>query len=399
MDKHTNPFLKNYMDRDRFPILKPSLMGSINNPSFDSQHFKTYAFPINNLCFKCKINKVEEGNHYYCSHGKMCISCIATYKRCPICPDPSSERRDYFANNQTQENPDERLYRSNRPFIDQNNGPFYSSASEGGLFKYDQDFRYTNDFNPGTSEKTELPPAPIWKRREAVDEDSKASTNDSESTEVSVCTNFSTCENAESDMGITLEYNLNSLNYTYQILFTINEADHYYFLLMKEIDFIPEDQVILTLGDRKVKIPRRLAAYGDDGLVYKFNNYKAKAKKWTPSLLEIKRRVEDTLDYKFNFALVNYYRSGSDSISQHRDDEPDLVPRSPIVGISFGGCRKMRFTRGGFESKAVELEHGSMIVMKHPTNSIWKHGIAKCKNADPRISITFRNLVSKYKNF
>lgn len=384
------------MDQDRFPAPELPPFLHIPRPSYDSRQYRAYTVMPPDICFKCKVNRVDE-IHDYCPHGKICITCLATYGRCPICPNQTADvHPDYGPFKYRNFGPFDQ-----NNFLDRNNGPFQPTSEVGGLFQN----HYADQKNDGTStckyaESSGFKPAKISSRRPEVDDATNDSlTNASESTAGTDCqsvqTAFSSENCLEADMGTKIEYNLNNLNYSYQILFNVNEADHYYFKLMKEIDFIPEDQVILTLGERKVKIPRRLAAYGDEGLVYKFNNYKARAKKWTPVLLEIKRRVEDTLDYKFNFALVNYYRSGSDSIAQHRDDEPDLVPRSPICGISFGGCRKMRFTKVGYDSKSVELEHGSMIVMKHPTNSTWKHGIPKCRDADPRISITFRNLVVK----
>lgn len=353
--QHPTHFLKNSMDRDRFkvpPQMPPIFDTRVPPPpynsffggsSFDtSGYHQRYPLP-ENVCFRCKVNKTDSDiPTEKCAHGKICPPCLATFGPCSAC------------------------IRNEQPPPDD----WYSR-------------RYPD---------TEFTPAEYMDQGNRIVDDSLPDTLSSEES-ISNPTESIAC--VENDMGLKIEYNLNDLHYVYKKLFTLNEADHYYFMLTKEIEYIPEDQVILTLGSKQVKVPRRLSAYGDDGLIYKFNNYKAKAKPWTPTLMELKRRVEDELDYKFNFALVNYYRSGSDSISPHRDAEPDLVPRSPICGLSFGGARKMTFSRVGHSSKHVVLENGSMIVMKYPTNSIWKHGISKCKIAEPRISITFRNLVTK----
>ena len=50
---------------------------------------------------------------------------------------------------------------------------------------------------------------------------------------------------------------------------------------------------------------RQHAAYGDDGLKYKYSGVTVAAKPWTPALKHLKEIVEKHSGFKYNFVLVN----------------------------------------------------------------------------------------------
>ena len=112
-------------------------------------------------------------------------------------------------------------------------------------------------------------------------------------------------------------------------------------------------------------------------------------------------------DHKFNFALVNRYNDGNDHMGEHRDDEADLVPKSTIASVSLGQPRDfifhLRDARGkGVKRKIdpvkIELSHGSLLLMNHPTNVYWFHSLPVRKKAVcPRMNLTFREMVVKQK--
>jgi alkylated DNA repair dioxygenase AlkB len=79
------------------------------------------------------------------------------------------------------------------------------------------------------------------------------------------------------------------------------------------------------------------------GLSYTFSGVTVHPKTWTPVLTEIKERVEFEVGRKFNFVLVNRYKNGQQHIGEHRDDEKDLLPDSPIASVSFGQEREFVF--------------------------------------------------------
>ncbi len=126
-----------------------------------------------------------------------------------------------------------------------------------------------------------------------------------------------------------------------------------------------------------------------------------------PECLDMLRRLtENTTGCKFNFALVNYYCSGADSISYHSDDEKFLGPDPAIASFTLGARRdfllrhKKTPALDPSESKPLkfELSSGDMILMKGRTQSCWEHSIPKRKGGEAekgRINITFRRAMVK----
>lgn len=149
------------------------------------------------------------------------------------------------------------------------------------------------------------------------------------------------------------------------------------------------------------KIPRKQAAFGDEGLSYNFSGVSVSANGWIPILEKLRDCLQTSLKERFNFVLVNRYKDGLDHIGEHRDDEADLVPRASIASLSLGQERdfvfKHRLSRGknakrkDIEKVTVPLKSGSLLVMKYPTNTHWYHSLPTRKKAlGPRINLTFR---------
>nr|OQO23770.1 hypothetical protein B0A51_10152 [Rachicladosporium sp. CCFEE 5018] len=126
-----------------------------------------------------------------------------------------------------------------------------------------------------------------------------------------------------------------------------------------------------------------------------------------PECIDVLRRLtEASTGCTFNFALVNYYATGSDSISYHSDDERFLGTDPAIASFTLGAKRdfllKHKPTEAKHESevKAIKLPlaSGDMILMKGGTQSNWLHSIPKRKGGDAdkgRINITFRRAMVK----
>lgn len=154
------------------------------------------------------------------------------------------------------------------------------------------------------------------------------------------------------------------------------------------------------------KIPRKQTAFGDIGLSYTFSGTTVPANSWTPLLSNVKKCVETALACDFNFVLVNRYGDGNDHMGEHHDDETDLVEGAPIASVTFGQARDFVFkhkdSRGKRATKkdvhpvVVCLEHGSLLVMKHPTNSEWYHSLPVRKRVHGvRVNLTFRKMKVK----
>jgi hypothetical protein len=131
------------------------------------------------------------------------------------------------------------------------------------------------------------------------------------------------------------------------------------------------------------------------------DTYKCSPRPIPQCLDHLRKLTENTTGCKFNFALVNYYATGSDSISYHSDDERFLGPEPAIASFTLGAKRdflmkhKPTPSNHSSETKPMKLPLGSgdMILMKGLTQSKWLHSIPKRKGGDAdkgRINITFR---------
>jgi alkylated DNA repair dioxygenase AlkB len=147
---------------------------------------------------------------------------------------------------------------------------------------------------------------------------------------------------------------------------------------------------------REVPVPRLIAWYGDPGREYGYSKIVMAPVPWTPALLDVKARVESAAGAGFNSVLLNYYRDGRDSVSWHSDDEPELGPAPVIGSVSFGATRKFQLRHRADRGRryALDLTHGSLLVMRGPTQRCWQHQVPKTARAvGPRVNLTFRTIV------
>jgi len=183
-----------------------------------------------------------------------------------------------------------------------------------------------------------------------------------------------------------------------------DKADIYFNIFEKKLEYNPQEESFVIVAGKKHNIKRQQVAYGDTGTFYEFSGNVVHAKSWDSDdivcklLKSIKKKVEVMSGEKFNFVLINRYNDGNDTIGYHSDDEKDLVEYASIAGVSFGQERDILFKEKNFVPKikspvSLQLDHGSLILMKYPTNGYWKHSIPKRAGAKkPRISLTFRKM-------
>ncbi len=141
------------------------------------------------------------------------------------------------------------------------------------------------------------------------------------------------------------------------------------------------------------KQPRLTALYGEKDKSYSYSNITMHPTPFTEELLEIKRKIEENCNAKFNIVLLNLYRDGSDSNGWHSDDEKELGKNPVIASVSLGAKRKfqLRNKRDKTLRCSIELTHGSLLLMKGPTQHFWHHQVPKTKKGMlPRINLTFR---------
>jgi alkylated DNA repair dioxygenase AlkB len=187
------------------------------------------------------------------------------------------------------------------------------------------------------------------------------------------------------------------------------EADVLLALLTPQVSFAGADENRVRIHGRWIEIPRRQTAYGDDGTAYRFSGAIVRARPWSaaPALLALRDRVATYLRPQReppNFALLNLYRNGRDYIGPHADDERDLEIEPDIFSVSLGAKRDFHLLpkrgRHALEPATaspkvvLSLGHGSLLVLRHPTNRRMKHTLPKRSRVTlPRLNVTFRRIV------
>ncbi len=138
--------------------------------------------------------------------------------------------------------------------------------------------------------------------------------------------------------------------------------------------------------------PRLTASYGDDGVTYSYSGTVNTAFPWTATLLEIKQKIE-AVRGKYNYCLLNRYRSGQDSVGMHSDDEPGLG--NVIGSLSLGATRTFRIKHNkSKETRSFPVGNGTLFIMAGTMQQYWKHEVPKTtENVGERINLTYRWIV------
>lgn len=153
----------------------------------------------------------------------------------------------------------------------------------------------------------------------------------------------------------------------------------------------------IRLFGREVDSPRLSRWIGDPGAVYTYSRTRFEPQPWPEVLLAVRARLRDTLGIDFNSVLANLYRDGRDRMGWHSDDEPELGPRPIIASLSLGATRRFAFKpRGGGERRALELPHGSLLVMAGDTQTGYRHALpGTARPVGARINLTFRRILNR----
>jgi alkylated DNA repair dioxygenase AlkB len=79
-------------------------------------------------------------------------------------------------------------------------------------------------------------------------------------------------------------------------------------------------------------------------------------------------------------------------VSWHADNEPGLGPEPVIASISLGAVRRFQLRhRRRTERVALDLPHGSCLIMAGATQHHWLHQLPKiARPVGQRINLTFR---------
>lgn len=172
-------------------------------------------------------------------------------------------------------------------------------------------------------------------------------------------------------------------------LFNSEKANELFELLKNEIPWQHDE---ITVYGKKHLQPRLTSLFGNDGKPYGYSNIIMQPNRWNPLLMFIKNEVEVICNENFTTVLLNYYRDGKDSNGWHADNEKELGRNPIIASVSFGAERVFQLKHNVTNQRQnINLEDGSLLVMKGATQHFWKHQIPKSsKEIGARINLTFR---------
>ncbi|PDS22007.1 alpha-ketoglutarate-dependent dioxygenase AlkB family protein [Flavobacterium branchiophilum] len=180
----------------------------------------------------------------------------------------------------------------------------------------------------------------------------------------------------------------------YPHFFSAEESDFLMAYLLKNIAW---QQDTIRVFNKTHWQPRLTAFYGDLDKTYRYSTIEMQPNTWDAVLLSIKQRIDNLLDTSFTSVLLNWYRNGKDSNGWHADNEKELGKNPIIASVSFGATRVFQLKHHTIKDAKCQLnlEHGSLLVMKGTTQHFWKHQIPKTsKPVADRVNLTFRILYS-----
>lgn len=182
------------------------------------------------------------------------------------------------------------------------------------------------------------------------------------------------------------------VNY-YGVVFNFRKAKRHFAHLLQDIQWQNDEALIYG---KKITTKRKVAWYGEKPFSYTYSKVTKRALLFTPHLLELKHKVEALTKETYNSCLLNLYHEGAEGMAWHSDAERDLKRNGAIASLSFGAERKFSLKhKQTKESVSLNLENGSLLVMKGTTQTHWLHSLPPSKKVlSPRVNLTFRTIIA-----
>lgn len=194
----------------------------------------------------------------------------------------------------------------------------------------------------------------------------------------------------ETMLGVNLLPNDGIVNY-HPMAFSPEEIHAFFECLSAEITW---QQDVVKLFGKTYITDRKVAWYAEKRFIYRYSGQSKIALPFSPTLLDIKSRVEKITGAEYNACLLNFYHSGSEGMGWHSDNEKSIRPQSSIASVSLGAIRKFQFKHKSNGQKLDLLLHsGSLLDMRAETQEYWLHALPKSKKVtEARINLTFRKM-------
>lgn len=160
-----------------------------------------------------------------------------------------------------------------------------------------------------------------------------------------------------------------------------------------EVDDLLECDPAIKVFGKDCHQHRNVGFFSASSTGYKYSGQTATAQRLTPGMLELMQRVNVLYGSEYNGILVNKYKSGSDYIGAHSDDERNLDVVCGVVCVSVGATRTFRIRDK--KTKAIvsdtPFSAHDVVRMSGMFQREFTHEIPQQKLiTDPRWSFTFR---------
>lgn len=177
----------------------------------------------------------------------------------------------------------------------------------------------------------------------------------------------------------------------YGCIYDSKKANDLYESLLNRIDWKNDQAMIFG---KLITTKRKVAWYGEKEFEYRYSQITKRALVFTEELAKIKQKIESITQETYNSCLLNLYHDGSEGMAWHSDGEKDLKENGAIASLTLGAVRKFGFKhKQTKETVYMNLENGSLLVMKDETQKHWLHRLPPTKKVrQPRINLTFRTI-------
>lgn len=156
----------------------------------------------------------------------------------------------------------------------------------------------------------------------------------------------------------------------------------------------PSDLGFVVLMGKRMVTPRYSQSYGRD-YFYAGQTAVSKPIDSHPVVSALLSLGQKMCPYPFNQCLINWYEADH-HLGAHSDNESPLMKEAPIFSVSWGQCRRFRFTSKNkgdtriIPSLDLYLGHGDVVIMGGACQQTHKHAVPPVRKKD--ISITERRI-------
>ena len=188
--------------------------------------------------------------------------------------------------------------------------------------------------------------------------------------------------------------------------FLSTETSEHIFLTISNMFDHEEPRTILNVNfEPKYKLNRKTMVFIDSdidtAIIPKIWGHNVSVMNFPEDLFEVKNKLEQQLNKRFNICLANYYTSKKKSIGWHSDNE-EKGDTNCIASLSFGAEREFCFRKIGSNDiyKSIMLHDNSLLVMGQGCQENYQHCLIPAKESKgPRLNLTFRFFDARYINF